>query len=76
MSKVKLLYQLTHQEYFSKTKHEKDVIQLIVMHRYLEEAQHEIEEALSLIEYDIPIFERLEYFEYCQLLKDIVKRFE
>lgn len=76
MSKVKYLFSITHQHYFNKTKSEKDIVQLLAMHKYLEEANHEIEEALSLIEYDIEVFERMEYFEYCALLKDIIKRFE
>ena len=54
----------------------KEMCRDFVFNRYLERADYSYEDALDTITGDMYILERLERFERCQILKDILIDFE
>lgn len=63
-------------DYFKQDAGARSLSQLMIFNRYLKETDNDLEEALVLVQVDKDTFEYFERYEYCQLLKDIIQRFE
>jgi hypothetical protein len=70
------LNQLIYTNYPACTQEEKDIAQELVFQYYYDRNDMDIDIALEEIEADLMYMEQQEQFERCQLLKDVLDRFE
>ena len=70
------LDQLVYNEYPSATESEKDQLQEVVFYYYYDRNDMDFELAIAEIQQDLYFLEQSEEYERCQMLKDILQRFE
>lgn len=70
------LSQLIYDQYPTCTQAEKELAQELVFQYYYDRNDSDLECALSEINHDIVRLEEHEQYERCQMLKDILDRFE
>ena len=70
------LSQLIYDQYPTCTQAEKELAQELVFQYYYDRNDSDLECALSEINHDIVRLEKHEQYERCQMLKDILDRFE
>ena len=70
------LSQLIYDQYPTCTQAEKELAQELVFQYYYDRNDSDLECALSEINHDIVRLEKHEHYERCQMLKDILDRFE
>lgn len=62
--------------YFSESKRMKKWCRDVMLERYLDESENDVEEALALMAFRLQIALREEAYEECAIIKDILDEFE